>query len=47
MKNILIINAHLPEDLESDKHFFYEERFLAVDGLLPKNLRGVDGPLAL
>ena len=34
---------NLPGELESDKHFFYEDRILSVDDPLPKYLRGVDG----
>ena len=35
----------LPEELSSDKHFFYEQRITDIDDELPKYLRGTDGPL--
>ena len=35
----------LPEELASDKHFFYEQRIIDIDDDLPKYLRGTDGPL--
>lgn len=35
----------LPEELASDKHFFYEQRVVDIDDDLPKYLRGTDGPL--
>ena len=34
----------LPEELASDKHFFYEQRITDIDDPLPKYLRGTDGP---
>ena len=35
----------LPGSLESDKHFFYEQRIVDIDDALPKYLRGTDGAL--
>jgi len=35
----------LPGELESDKHFYYEERVIDIKDNLPKYLQGVDGPL--
>ena len=35
----------LPDELASDKHFFYEQRVTTVEDSLPKFLRGTDGPL--
>ena len=34
----------LPDELASDKHFFYEQRITDIDDGLPKYLRGTDGP---
>ena len=38
-------NNQVPENLKSDKHFFYEQRVVNVKDDLPKFLRGTDGPL--
>ena len=38
-------NNVIPEQLKSDKHFFYEQRVVNVKDDLPKFLRGTDGPL--
>jgi len=35
----------LPEELRSDKHFFYEQRVVDIADELPKYLRGTNGPL--
>ena len=35
----------LPDELRSDKHFFYEQRVVDVSDDLPKYLRGTNGPL--
>ena len=35
----------LPEELESDKHFYYEERVIDINDQLPKYLQGIYGPL--
>ncbi len=37
--------GELPVGLESDKHFYYEERVVDITDPLPKYLQGVDGPL--
>lgn len=36
-------NDTLPEELGSNKHFFYEQRIVDVADGLPKYLRGSDG----
>ena len=38
-------NNETPEDLRSDKHFYYEQRVVDIQDELPKFLRGTDGPL--
>jgi len=38
-------NNEIPEDLRSDKHFYYEQRVVDIQDELPKFLRGTDGPL--
>jgi hypothetical protein len=35
----------LPEALQSDKQFYYEERVVDIADQLPKYLQGIDGPL--
>jgi hypothetical protein len=35
----------LPDELESDKHFYYDERVIDIQDNLSKYLQGVDGPL--
>ncbi len=35
----------LPNELSSNKHFFYEQRVIDIDDDLPKYLRGTDGPM--
>lgn len=35
----------LPEELASNRHFFYEQRVTNINDKLPKYLRGTDGPL--
>ena len=38
-------NNEVPENLRSDKHFFYAQRVVDIQDDLPKFLRGTDGPL--
>lgn len=38
-------NNEIPENLRSDKHFFYERRVVDIEDGLPKFLRGTNGPL--
>ncbi len=38
-------DGDLPEELRSNKHFFYEQRVIDIDDGLPKFVRGSDGPL--
>nr|CAP48566.1 putative integron gene cassette protein [uncultured bacterium]CAP48567.1 putative integron gene cassette protein [uncultured bacterium]CAP48568.1 putative integron gene cassette protein [uncultured bacterium]CAP48569.1 putative integron gene cassette protein [uncultured bacterium] len=38
-------NNEIPENLRSDKHFFYEQRVVDIQDELPKFSRGTDGPL--
>jgi hypothetical protein len=35
----------LPAEPSSNKHFFYEQRIIDINDVLPKYLRGTDGPL--
>jgi len=35
----------LPDELRSNRHFFYEQRVIHISDTLPKYLRGTDGPL--
>lgn len=37
-------DGELPEELRSNKHFFYEQRVIDIADGLPKFLRGSDGP---
>ena len=48
VSQLLISRCHddeLPEELASDKHFFYEQRVIDIDDGLPKYQRGTSGPL--
>ena len=38
-------NNEIPENLRSDKHFFYEQRVVDIQDDLPRYLRGTDGPV--
>lgn len=38
-------NNEIPDNLRSDKHFYYEQRVVDIQDELPKFLRGTDGPL--
>jgi len=38
-------SSELPDEFESNKHFYYEERVVDIQDALPKYMRGVDGPL--
>ena len=35
----------LPQELVSNKHFYYEQRVIDIRDGLPKYLQGIDGPL--